>query len=105
LIGRKQFKSTQIMKAEWNNQTIAESDDTIVIENNHYFPLQSVKSEYLKPSSTHSTCPWKGLASYYTLDVNGKQNPDAAWFYPEPKDAAVQIKNYVAFWKGVKISQ
>lgn len=93
------------MKAEWNNQTIAESDDTIVIENNQYFPLQSVKSEYLKPSSTHSTCPWKGLASYYTLDVNGKQNPDAAWFYPEPKDAAVQIKNYVAFWKGVKISQ
>ncbi len=93
------------MKAEWNNQTIAESDDTIVIENNHYFPLQSVKNEYLKPSSTHSTCPWKGLASYYTLDVNGKQNPDAAWFYPEPKDAAVQIKNYVAFWKGVKISQ
>jgi len=93
------------MKAEWNNQTIAESDDTIVIENNHYFPLQSVKNEYLKPSSTHSTCPWKGLGSYYTLDVNGKQNPDAAWFYPEPKDAAVQIKNYVAFWKGVKISQ
>ncbi len=93
------------MKAEWNNQTIAESDDTIVIENNHYFPLQSVKNEYLKPSSTHSTCPWKGLASYYILDVNGKQNPDAAWFYPEPKDAAVQIKNYVAFWKGVKISQ
>jgi uncharacterized protein (DUF427 family) len=93
------------MKAEWNNQIIAESDATIVVENNHYFPLQSVKGEYLKPSSTHSTCPWKGLASYYTLEVEGKQNPDAAWFYPEPKEAAKQIKDYVAFWKGVKVSQ
>jgi uncharacterized protein (DUF427 family) len=93
------------MKAEWNNQIIAESDATIVVENNHYFPLNAVKSAYLKPSSTHSTCPWKGLASYYTLEVEGKQNPDAAWFYPEPKDAAKQIKNYVAFWKGVKIIQ
>ncbi len=93
------------MKAEWNNQIIAESDATIVVENNHYFPLNAVKSEYLKPSSTHSTCPWKGLASYYTLDVSGKQNPDAAWFYPEPKSAAAQIKNYVAFWKGVKVIQ
>ncbi len=93
------------MKAEWNNQIIAESGDTIVVENNHYFPLEAVKQEFLKPSSTHSTCPWKGLASYYTLDVEGKQNPDAAWFYPEPKDAAAQIKNYVAFWKGVKVTQ
>ncbi len=93
------------MKAEWNNQIIAESDATLVVENNHYFPLEAVKNEFLKPSSTHSTCPWKGLASYYTLEVNGKQNPDAAWFYPEPKDAAKQIKNYVAFWKGVKITQ
>jgi len=93
------------MKAEWNNHIIAESNDTIVVENNHYFPLEAVKQEFLKPSSTHSTCPWKGLASYYTLDVDGKQNPDAAWFYPEPKDAAAQIKNYVAFWKGVKVTQ
>ena len=93
------------MKAEWNNQIIAESDATIVVENNHYFPLEAVKKEFLKPSSTHTTCPWKGLASYYSLDVDGKQNPDAAWFYPEPKDAAKQIKNYVAFWKGVKVSQ
>lgn len=92
------------MKAEWNNQVIAESDATIVIENNQYFPLKAVKKEYLKSSSTHTTCPWKGLASYYTLEVDGKQNPDAAWFYPEPKDAAAQIKNYVAFWKGVKIT-
>ncbi len=93
------------MKAEWNNQIIAESDATIVVENNQYFPLESVKNEYLKLSSTHTTCPWKGLASYYTLDVDGKQNPDAAWFYPEPKHAAAQIKNYVAFWKGVKITR
>ncbi|MVN22794.1 DUF427 domain-containing protein [Mucilaginibacter arboris] len=93
------------MKAEWNNQVIAESNDTIIVENNHYFPLQTVKREFLKPSSTHTTCPWKGLASYYTLDVDGKQNADAAWFYPQPKDAAAQIKDYVAFWKGVKITQ
>lgn len=93
------------MKAEWNNQLIAESDATVVVENNHYFPLEAVKKEFLKPSATHSTCPWKGLASYYSLEVDGKQNPDAAWFYPEPKDAAKQIKNYVAFWKGVKITQ
>lgn len=93
------------MKAEWNNQIIAESDATIVIENNQYFPFEAVKKEYLKPSSTHTTCPWKGVASYYTLDVDGKQNADAAWFYPEPKDAAKQIKNYIAFWKGVKITQ
>lgn len=93
------------MKAEWNNQIIAESDATVVVENNQYFPLESVKKDFLKPSSTHSTCPWKGLASYYTLDVDGKQNPDAAWFYPEPKDAAAQIKNYVAFWKGIKVEQ
>lgn len=92
------------MKAEWNNQVIAESDATIVVESNHYFPLEAVKKEFLKPSATHSTCPWKGLASYYSLEVDGKQNPDAAWFYPEPKNAAKQIKDYVAFWKGVKVS-
>jgi len=93
------------MKAHWNNQVIAESDQTIVIENNHYFPKESVKAEFLKPSDTHTTCPWKGLASYYTLDVDGQQNKDAAWYYPEPKDAAAQIKNYVAFWKGVKVTE
>ena len=92
------------MKAEWNNEVIAQSDNTIVVENNHYFPADSIKKEYFKTSVTHTTCPWKGLASYYTLDVDGKQNPDAAWYYPEPKDAAANIKNYVAFWKGVKIS-
>ena len=93
------------MKAIWNNQVIAESNDTIVVENNHYFPKDSVNAEYLKDSATHSTCPWKGLASYYTLDVDGQQNPDAAWYYPQPKPAASQIANYIAFWKGVKVTR
>jgi len=93
------------MKALWNNHVIAESDQTIVIENNHYFSKESVKAEFLKLSDTHTTCPWKGLASYYTLDVDGQQNKDAAWYYPDPKDAAAQIKNYVAFWKGVKVTE
>jgi len=93
------------MKAIWNNQVIAESNDTIVVENNHYFPLESVKKEYLVNTDTHTTCPWKGLASYYTLSVNGKENRDAAWFYPSPKPAAENITNYVAFWKGVKVTE
>lgn len=93
------------MKATWNDKVIAESDDTIVIENNHYFPPASVKQEYLQSSDTHTTCPWKGLASYYTLSVDGEQNRDAAWYYPEPKDAAAEIKGYIAFWKGVKVSE
>jgi uncharacterized protein (DUF427 family) len=92
------------MKALWNNQVIAESDQTIVIENNHYFPADSVKQEFIKPSATHTTCPWKGLASYYTVEVNGEQNRDAAWYYPDPKPAAAEIKDYVAFWKGVKVT-
>ena len=91
------------MKAIWNGQTIAESDDTLVVENNHYFPKDSVKAEFLADSDTHTTCPWKGLASYYSLNVDGKTNPDAAWYYPEPKSAATQIKDYVAFWKGVQV--
>ena len=91
------------MKAIWNNQIIAESNDTIIVENNHYFPLESVSKQYLKPSATHTTCPWKGLASYYTLEVNDQQNKDAAWYYPAPKEAAKQIQDYVAFWRGVKV--
>ncbi|CAN5795418.1 DUF427 domain-containing protein [soil metagenome] len=91
------------MKAIWNNQVIAERKDTVVVEGNHYFPLGSVKKEFLQPSDTHTTCPWKGLASYYTLEVNGETNKDAAWYYPEPKDAAQQIKNRVAFWRGVQV--
>jgi len=91
------------MKAIWNEQIIAESDNTIVIEGNHYFPEDSTQKKFYKPSSTHTTCHWKGEASYFTLDVNGKLNPDAAWFYPDPKEAAKQIKNRVAFWKGVQV--
>lgn len=91
------------MKAIWNNTVIAESDATRVVENNHYFPAESVNQEFLQESATHTTCPWKGLASYYTLEVDGQQNKDAAWYYPTPKDAAKEITGYVAFWKGVKI--
>ena len=92
-----------MMKALWNNQVIAESDDTVVVENNHYFPKESVKAGFLKASDTHTVCPWKGLASYYSLEVDGKQNADAAWYYPDPKPAAENIKNRVAFWKGVQV--
>ena len=92
------------MKAIWNGQTIAESGNTVVVEGNHYFPRESVKPEYLAESATHSTCPWKGEASYFSLKVGGQENRDAAWFYPAPKDAAKQIKEHVAFWKGVTIS-
>jgi len=91
------------MKAIWNNQVIAESNETLVIEGNHYFPLEYVNKEFLQSSDTQSTCPWKGLASYYTLAVSGKENKDAAWYYPQPKDAAEEIKDRVAFWKGVEI--
>ena len=91
------------MKAIWNNTVIAESDNTVVIENNHYFPAESIKKEYFKPSSTQTTCPWKGQASYYTLEVDGKENTDAAWFYPEPSELARAIKGSVAFWKGVEV--
>ncbi len=91
------------MKAIWNGQVIAESADTIVVENNQYFPRESVNQAFLKSSTTHSTCPWKGEASYYSLEVDGKTNTDAAWYYPTPKDAAKQIAGYVAFWKGVSV--
>ena len=92
------------MKAIWEGTVIAESDRTIVIEGNHYFPPDSVKSEYFAPSDTHTTCHWKGIASYYHLRVGDQSNTDAAWYYPEPKDAAKLIKDYVAFWRGVKVS-
>ncbi len=91
------------MKAIWNGADIAESNATELVEGNHYFPADAVKREYFKDSATHSVCPWKGTASYYTLDVDGKQNPDAAWYYPTPKDAAKNITGYVAFWKGVEV--
>ncbi len=91
------------MKAIWNNKIIAESNETIVVENNHYFPKNSVKKEYFESSNTDSLCPWKGFASYYNVIVDGKTNANAAWYYPEPKEKAKEIKNYVAFWKGVKV--
>jgi uncharacterized protein (DUF427 family) len=91
------------MKAIWNNEIIAESNDTIVVEGNHYFPSSSVNATLLRPSETHTTCPWKGVASYYSIEVNGQINKDAAWYYATPKDAAKQIKERVAFWKGVKV--
>ncbi len=91
------------MKAIWNGTTLAESDRTVVVEGNHYFPADAVKMEYFKESDTHTTCPWKGLASYYTVAVDGQENSDAAWYYPQPKDAAKQIAGHVAFWRGVKV--
>jgi len=92
-------------KAIWENTILAESDATVEVEGNQYFPPQAIKSEYFKPSDKHTTCPWKGLASYYHVEVNGKRNADAAWFYPEPKSAAQQIKDHVAFWKGVRVER
>lgn len=90
-------------RAIWNGATLAQSDHTIVVEGNHYFPPDAVRREYLSPSSTHTVCPWKGDASYYTVTVNGQENPDAAWYYPDPKPAAAELKNYVAFWHGVQV--
>jgi uncharacterized protein (DUF427 family) len=90
-------------KAIWEGAVLAESDATVEVEGNQYFPPQAINSEYFKPSDKHTTCPWKGLASYYHVEVNGKRNADAAWFYPEPKSAAQEIKGHVAFWKGVKV--
>ena len=84
---------------------VADSDATIVVEGNHYFPLESVKRDLLSPSDTRTTCPWKGVASYYTLAVDGRENRDAVWYYPEPMDAAKQITGRVAFWKGVKVTE
>lgn len=91
------------MKAIWNGTLLAESNDTIVIEKNHYFPPSSIKTELFRTSDTHSTCPWKGVASYYDVVVEGETNADAAWYYESPKDAAKEIKGYVAFWKGVEV--
>jgi len=92
-------------KAIWENTVLAESNQTIEVEGNQYFPPDAIKGEFLKPNSQHTTCPWKGLASYYDVEVNGKRNAGAAWYYPEPKAAASQIKDYVAFWKGVRVEK
>ncbi len=91
------------MKAIWNDEVIAESDETVVVEGNHYFPVSSVTEEHLKPSDTTYECPWKGTANYYNLSVAGAENPDAAWYYANPKDAAKEIAGHVAFGNGVQI--
>lgn len=93
------------MKAIWQDAVLAESDKTIVVEGNHYFPPASVNRAHFRESSTHTTCPWKGQASYYDVVVGGEANKDAAWYYPEPKDAAAQIRDYVAFWRGVTVKE
>lgn len=93
------------MKAVWKNAVLAESNDTVIVEGNHYFPPEAVNRQYLRSSDTHTTCPWKGLASYYHVEVDGEINKDAAWYYPDPKDAANNIKNYIAFWNGVEVKK
>jgi uncharacterized protein (DUF427 family) len=93
------------MRAIWNDAEIANSADTVVVEGNHYFPLESVKSDCLRESDTHTTCPWKGVASYYDVVVGASVNKDAAWYYPNPKTAAQEIAGRVAFWRGVKVSE
>ncbi|HET7436266.1 MAG TPA: DUF427 domain-containing protein [Thermoanaerobaculia bacterium] len=92
------------MKATWKDTTIAESNDTVVVEGNHYFPQDAVDAKHLRASDTHTTCPWKGIASYYDVVVGDAVNKDAAWYYPEPKDAAKEIRGRIAFWRGVKVS-
>jgi len=91
------------MKATWKEAVLAESDDTVVVEGNHYFPAESVNREHFRESETHTVCPWKGTASYYDVVVGGEVNRDAAWYYPQPKDAAKEIKDRVAFWRGVRV--
>jgi uncharacterized protein (DUF427 family) len=90
-------------KAIWNGAVLAESDKCVVVENNQYFPPNAINKDYFKESSTHTTCPWKGVASYYSIEVDGQVNKDAAWYYPTAKDAAKNIEGYIAFWKGVKV--
>ena len=93
-----------MMQAIWNGAVLAESDQTIVVEGNHYFPPESINQEYFRQSDTHTTCPWKGQASYYTISAAGQENKDAAWYYSDAKEKAKNIEGYIAFWRGVKIS-
>jgi len=90
-------------RAIWNDTVLAESDDTVVVEGNHYFPPDSVRREHVVASDKNTVCPWKGTASYYTVEAGGERNADAAWYYPEPKDAAAEIRDHVAFWRGVTV--
>lgn len=92
-------------RATWNGAVIAESDHFEIVEGNVYFPPEAVKAEYLRPSATHTVCPWKGIASYYDLEVDGSRNPDAAWYYPETKEAANNVEGHVAFWHGVTVER
>ena len=92
------------MQATWNGRIIADSEDIVIVEGNAYFPLQSLQQDVIKASSYTSVCPWKGTASYYSLEVDGKTNPDAAWYYQEPKSAAENIRGRIAFWKGVRVT-
>jgi uncharacterized protein (DUF427 family) len=91
-------------RAIWNDAVLAESDETVVVEGNHYFPPAAVNRQFFRDSGTHTTCPWKGEASYYSVEVDGATNADAAWYYPEPFDVAEPIRDYVAFWKGVEVT-
>lgn len=93
------------MRATWNGAVLAESDDTVVVENNHYFPEASLNREYFAGSEKHTVCPWKGTASYFSVTVDGEVNPDAAWFYPDPFEKAAMVKGRVAFWKGVRVEE
>jgi uncharacterized protein (DUF427 family) len=93
------------MKASWKDVILAESNLTVVIEGNHYFPPESINRRYFTESSTHTRCGWKGIASYYTIKIEDDFNQDSAWYYPEPLDKARNIKNYVAFWKGIKVEE
>lgn len=91
--------------ARWNGRIIAESDDTVIVENNHYFPRTDVHMRHLVESDTTSVCSWKGTASYYSIEIDGERNENAAWYYPDPKEAAAEIKDRIAFWKGVEITE
>jgi uncharacterized protein (DUF427 family) len=93
-----------MVEARWNGSVIARSDDTVIVEGNHYFPAEAVDPSVLRPSDTTSICPWKGTAQYYGLHVDGADNPDAAWYYPDPKPKADNIRGRIAFWKGVTVS-
>ena len=93
------------MKAVWNGTVLAESDATVVVEGNHYFPPEALHREHFAESDHHTRCPWKGLASYYTVEVDGERNENAAWYYPDPSDAARAIKDHVAFWRGVEVTE
>jgi uncharacterized protein (DUF427 family) len=94
-----------MIKAIWKDKIIAETDKYEIVEDNYYFPPESVKNEYLRESDMHTTCPWKGLANYYDIVINDDVNKNAAWYYPDPKPAAIKIKNYIAFWKGVEVKK